>query len=753
MVVKKTPRPHQRQAVNDVTAAFENGAERGILSMACGTGKTLTALWIVETLSPETLLVVIPSLALLSEFLSEWRTQSGLPFDYLVVCSDDDVTEEYSDGIVINDDSTFVTTDPIRIANFLEGGGERRYVFSTYHSIHRISQALEVIPEISFDMVVADEAHRCAGRHEAHFTMLLDCTAIRAQRRLFVTATPRIYAEKDAAAFSMDNEAHFGKVMHVLPFRKAIQDGLLCDYKVVVVGIRPSELPWLQLDDPRYDTILKQVALLRGIHDCNITRLLTFHSTIERMVDFVSDLDERVAPRALGAVGSSKRTLTTIVTGHMPMSYRLEQLRELAEPPPNVCRTIANCSCLSEGIDVPSLDGIAYVDPKSSVISIVQSLGRVMRLDENKVLGTVIIPVIVPEDADPETVIRHNSFGTVWHVMEALRSCDDEFKAVVDRLREGSGEVEEEEPLFGSASSLGAVYAVPGYAGVNIDVAETIAVNSHPRGGTTPRIEFCLPFRDDIPAIMRAMYSRFMSFEREYPFEGDTPEGATRRWGEAYYAVHGKWPGRRSGIVAEFPTLSWRLLDDWMRDGRNGFQAGGSLITFFGVNYLPDLEVAEVQQWVANYVAIHGVPPPTDDTVVPECPGMTWRNLNKCLRLGRRGLPGGMTLRMLANPGSTEPIKRVRPTMAVGAMAKEIIRGYISETGKRPLSTSADEIESIKPEYNVTWRQLSERINSAGFDGRKVTFSQLVGEVVAELGVEVEVARGNRFTRRETEAA
>jgi superfamily II DNA or RNA helicase len=794
-IVKKTARLHQGEAVEDVSVKFEAGVERGILAMACGTGKTLSSMWIAERVAEETVLIVIPSLALLSEFLSEWRFQANLAFEYIVVCSDKDVTEEHwaEDNIVLNDDAYKVTTAPHTIAAFMQKVGQRRYIFSTYHSLHRITHAVELMDEhhggFTFDLAIADEAHRCAGRHDARFTMLVNDDLIHVKRRLFVTATPKIFVEDGDAeddVYSMDNEEYFGKVLHMLPFRKAIELGLLSDYRIMVAGISPSEVPWLDPQDPRYRTILRQVALARAIHDCGLTRILTFHSNIKKMHDFTAELDERIIPKAMHAVGSRVRTETTSVTFNTPMGERAAQLRDLASPTDGICRIVSNCSCLSEGIDVPELDAIGYIDPKSSVISIVQSLGRVMRLSDEKEIGTVIIPVIVPDDADAEAAVRDESFGTVWHVMEALRACDDEFKSVVERVhkrREASEEPEEpfeyqrtnppevvippteivefhfrkEVPdaiIVGdtvlTSCEADTDFVRPVQTVEDIEVRDIIRLGNSSvtllDGRKIPRVQFMSTFRDDIPGIMRAMYSRFLSLERKYPFEGDTPENAVARWGCAYFQHNNRYPNRRSGVVSEYPTLTWRLLDDWMRIGRNGFTAGGSLIDFFNLTRPADLDVKEIKKWIRNYIAIHKVVPGANDDPVPEYSSMTWRNLNKCLRMGRRGLPGGMTLQSLAG-NKREMIRRERPTTGISNQAPGLVRNFINTNGKRPLSTSTDEIEELKATgVTMTWRQLAGRVNSCGINGRKVAFSNLVSEIVAELGMAIPRNRGNRYS-------
>ncbi len=287
------PRPHQHEAIA-ATAENFTVADRGQLIMACGTGKTYTTLWIKEKLDARSTLVLVPSLSLLSQTLKEWTFAATQPFDVLCVCSDKTVGKRGDDEIIhsVADLAFPVTSNVDEIKQFLLGKGDK-VVFSTYQSSPLIAEAQALStpspspmqgegwdggrgaadtefstptlalplqgggdkPIPPFDLIIADEAHRCSGKAGRDFSTVLDGNLIRANKRLFATATPRTYAanvhkaaeERGVEVFGMDDEAVFGKVFYSLPFPKAIQRGLLTDYRVVIIGVDdPTIAEWIK---------------------------------------------------------------------------------------------------------------------------------------------------------------------------------------------------------------------------------------------------------------------------------------------------------------------------------------------------------------------------------------------------------------------------------------------------------------------------------------------------------------------------
>jgi superfamily II DNA or RNA helicase len=449
----RTPRPYQTAAVLDVVASMAQH-ERTQLVMACGSGKTLVMLWIAEARADERILVLVPTLLLLKQFRREWREAATLPFVDLAVCSDADTVEPDEWRVRADELGVPVTTDPATIAAFLRGAG-RRVVFATYASSARVAEAQATAGVPAFDLVVADEAHRVAGvvnigiHRERDLRVVLDAGRIRASRRLFATATPRVYGPgtrrsaeglDDVEIASMDDEALFGPVAHRLWFRAAVDLGVLTDYQLVAVLVTDAEVADLVrgragvivegkvLDA---ETLATLIAIRRAIDDLELTRAITFHHTIARARGFAL---------ALTQIGlTSLAPVAEHVSGAMSVDERERVLHILREPDrPTV---VTNARCLTEGIDVPSLDAVAFVDPRSSAVDIVQAVGRVMRTALGKDRGYVVVPVFLQEAdlANPEAAVESSAFARVLEVLRALRAHDPELTSDASRIKGSLG--------------------------------------------------------------------------------------------------------------------------------------------------------------------------------------------------------------------------------------------------------------------------------------------------------------------------
>jgi predicted helicase len=298
------PREHQREAIRDVVKGFTK-SDRGQLIMACGTGKTLTSLFIKEKLDAERTLVLLPSLSLLKQTMQVWRTHAKVPFEALPVCSDETVNQSEDEAVAHTSElGVPVTTDPAEIAAFLRRRSGPRVVFSTYQSSPQIAAAFDIGRVPAFDLAVADEAHRVAGIESSDFSTVLDATAIKARRRLFMTATPRYYTGRvlkaaqgaDLEVASMDDEAKFGTVFHRLTFGEAIKRELLTDYQVVVGGVDDAYKQWAEkgtlvtrdgdkITDAR--TLAGQIGLAKAMRKYDLHRTISFHS---RVADSASHL-------------------------------------------------------------------------------------------------------------------------------------------------------------------------------------------------------------------------------------------------------------------------------------------------------------------------------------------------------------------------------------------------------------------------------------------------------------------------------
>lgn len=492
---KKTLREHQQNALNATIKGLDD-ADRGKLIMACGTGKTFTSLKIAETMAGKgkTVLFLVPSLSLLSQTLTEWTQESETPLHSFAVCSDSDVgkTRNLDDDSIqatVSDLQYPATTNPKSLAGAFAARHDAEHmsvIYATYHSIAVIhdAQKLYGLPEI--DLIVCDEAHRTTGAtfdgdEESAFVRVHDNDYIRAQKRLYMTATPRIYGEKAKEAsgvelFSMDNQQHYGKELYVINFSEAVSRGLLVDYKVVVLAVEEGHInrrmqEMLKSDDNelKVDDAAKIIGCWKALSKQGLTidgdsqpmqRAVAFCQVIEKeykgknhkvsskliseMFGAVVDEYQRLEIEELRAEDPDAEIDTALtltceaehVDGSMNASEKEAKLDWLKEDTPeNTCRILSNVRCLSEGVDVPSLDAVLFLTPRSSQVDVVQSVGRVMRLSPGKKQGYVILPVVIPAGVEPSQALDDNkTYKVVWQVLNALRSHDDRFDAMINKL-------------------------------------------------------------------------------------------------------------------------------------------------------------------------------------------------------------------------------------------------------------------------------------------------------------------------------
>ncbi|MFF2143471.1 DEAD/DEAH box helicase [Kitasatospora sp. NPDC058190] len=490
---KKTPRPHQREAIDAVFEGFASH-ERGKLIMACGTGKTFTGLKTVERLAAEragrgegehtTVLFLVPSIALLSQTLREWSAETETPMRAFAVCSDVKVGKQQAaakqnqglhgdnQDMAPHDLALPATTDaPTLIKQMAGAKGEARLtvVFSTYQSIPTINQAQNAgLPR--FDLVLCDEAHRTtgvqlAGANESNFVKVHDAEYIRADRRLYMTATPRIYNEDtkadaknaDAVLTSMDDESKFGPEFHRLGFGQAVQQGLLTDYKVLILAVDETMVARTIQDGlagGSSELGIDDAAKIIGCWNALAKRAGTFadgtgftegESPMKRAVAFARSIaDSKTIKDRFNEVveaydGADDEVLSCEVDhvdgtfNTLKRNQKLDWLKQ--DPGPNNARILSNARCLSEGVDVPSLDAVLFLHPRNSVVDVVQSVGRVMRRAEGKNYGYIILPVAVPAGTSPEKALSGNDrFKVVWQVLQALRAHDDRFNAMVNKI-------------------------------------------------------------------------------------------------------------------------------------------------------------------------------------------------------------------------------------------------------------------------------------------------------------------------------
>lgn len=490
---RKSLRPHQTKAVADVLSGLTK-ADRGKLIMACGTGKTFTALKIAENIAGQggRVLFLVPSLSLLSQTLTEWTQESSIPLHSFAVCSDAEVGKKRKKS---DDDTVQTFAHELRYPATTHAGhlahemGKRHdakhlsVVFSTYHSIEVISAAQKQHGLPDFDLIVCDEAHRTTGatfdnEDESTFVKVHDAAFIRAAKRLYMTATPRIYADtakavaekENATLCSMDDPALYGDQLHVITFSEAVTLGLLCDYKVLVLTVDAKHISHrlqslladgnntLKVDDAArivgcWKALAKQgqSGRLDG-EDAAMRRAVAFCQVIERTKDGKTHkVSSKEIAGMFSAVVEAYRASedpdgetpsgslaceAAHVDGGMNAAEKEAKLAWLkADAPADTCRILSNVRCLSEGVDVPALDAVLFLTPRNSQVDVVQSVGRVMRNAPGKKRGYVIIPVVIPENTDPTDALdKSDTYRVVWEVLQALRSHDDRFDAFVNKL-------------------------------------------------------------------------------------------------------------------------------------------------------------------------------------------------------------------------------------------------------------------------------------------------------------------------------
>ena len=424
-------RPYQQEVVEQVLNIFKQHARTHIV-MACGTGKTRVALWVAEQLGAKNIVVFVPSLALVNQFMQEWLKVTIWPrASCLAVCSDETVTRGIDSIIVDPEECDFpVTTNPEEIHQFLKNTTDDvRLVFCTYHSSAVLAQGMQGCP--SFDYGVFDEAHKTAGNN--HFGLALDNQALPIQKRLFMTATPKHCninkknQEGEARlAYSMDSEALYGPRAYTLSFRKAINLGIITDYKIMISVVSAQHGLTIESELDGKIVALRKAAL----KDPNIAKVITFHKTIEEAYAF--------STRIRGNQDALLDFSSLHVSSLMPSHSRKNTMRTFQESGKSI---ISNARCLTEGIDVPAIDMVAFLNAKKSKIDIVQAIGRAMRKAPGKAYGYVFLPLFVDQNKGEsiESAIFRADYGSIWEVVQALSEQDEDLQATIEMLKQEKG--------------------------------------------------------------------------------------------------------------------------------------------------------------------------------------------------------------------------------------------------------------------------------------------------------------------------
>jgi superfamily II DNA or RNA helicase len=448
---RKTPLPHQRNALEDILNAFEE-EDRATALMACGTGKTLVALWATEQMKCQNVLVLLPSLTLVRQTLHEWLKETAWPhLSYLCICSDPTVAGKELDSIKINQsDLDFaVTTDITTVKQFLsQDPGGVKIVFSTYQSSNIVAEAMG--NNYCFDLGIFDEAHKTTGRTEKKFGFALKDENLNIQKRLFLTATPRHYnlnkrnKEGDFdLAYSMDNTDVYGKIAHQLSFAVAARQNIICNYKVIISVVTSEQVNKEMLkrgevlidgDIVNAQQVAHQIAFKEAINKYDIKRVFTFHKSVKSAKIFTGRSSEGIRTHL-------PEFNTFHVNGKMSTAERESVMNEFKNSDSSV---ISNARCLTEGVDLPAVDMVAFVSPKKSKVDIVQATGRAMRKDPHnpdKTHGYILVPLYLETTTGEsiENAVDEADFGEVWDILQALQEQDDVLTDIIKQMQEEKG--------------------------------------------------------------------------------------------------------------------------------------------------------------------------------------------------------------------------------------------------------------------------------------------------------------------------
>ena len=472
----KTLRDYQEAALDDVLKGFEN-SDRGKLIMACGTGKTFTALRIAERQAGpgKTVLFLTPSISLLSQSLLDWANDADVPLKLFAVCSDTKAGRGAGDYEDIShyDLAYPATTDAVKLKSRLDltdRAGAMTVIFSTYQSLDVIADAQKAgLPKI--DLIIGDEAHRTTGvslvgnDSESNFQRVHNDSFISAEKRLYMTATPRIYGDRAKrkanesllTIASMDDQTKYGPEFHRLGFGQASELGILAPYKVVIFNVDLEQIG-IDLDKHLSDesspinmsNAASMVGCWNGLGKRGTSgfdfgtdplpakRAVAFSNRISESKLFEEHFP-KIVESCIAAAGEHVENPLRCQVHHVDGTQNaLERANHLSwlrkEPDPGTCSILTNARCLTEGIDVPALDAILFLHPRRSDIDVVQAVGRVMRKAEGKEFGYIILPIAQASNASADDTLRNSAYKAVWQVINAISAHDDRFEAQINQL-------------------------------------------------------------------------------------------------------------------------------------------------------------------------------------------------------------------------------------------------------------------------------------------------------------------------------
>lgn len=652
----KTPRPHQRRAIRRILKSLRRRGRdvRCQCIMACGTGKTFIALRVKERLKPDLTVVFVPTLQLVAQLKRNWEEDRRQNFTSFVVCSDSTVVDGWR--LKASDIGLRATTNPEKIAGFMQRSGPK-VIFCTYQSSERIAKA-QAISGVTVDFIVCDEAHRTTGIDgKGCFQVVLDRDQVVAKKRLFMTATPRMFtktafhkAQKlGIRLVGMDNEPLYGPVAFEYSFPEAIKDKMLCDYKVVVVTVTDQEVQKAietrsflahQHQQMLVEDVAKHVGLGKAIRKYGLERVVAFVNRVRDAAAYGDENNARGFVQTMSATGVLSRRLawSAHVEGAMSVAQRQLRLDVLGSAQEGIVRVLYNARCLTEGVDTPAMDAVAFLACRSSVVDIAQTAGRGLRLPPGWVpteetpqppTAYIVVPLFVGS-GEPEDVRVLKAFAHLTEVLVAMRAIDHRLEAWINEVKIGGAQTPTTPELidFGGLSSLSIG-----------KVTQSVALRSAPI---------------EPPVLMT--------------------EEEVLRWMQEFLRDYGQWPTKH-----RIPPKSWK-----------GTRA----------------------QW-GEATPYAGFP-------------LKWKYLDQCLRLGKRGLPGGSSLAKVRERLLGGPSKLTQKL--IFSWAKE----YNKDTGRWPHKNSGEATPYAG--YPLSWRSI-DRAVQRGVLGFKTTLSTLMAPLRAQSGV------------------
>ena len=437
--IKYSPRPHQKDAI-DAVLRETKVSDKGSIVMPTGSGKTLTSLWITESVKANTVLFLAPSLQLIRQTKDAWIDQCNEDFLWIACCSatdieDRDTAKEMSGGMV--------STDPSEIDGFMRFTTGKKVFFSTYQSLPSVINA-----GVEFDIIISDEAHRTAGvsKNELGLFNLVHSKELKSKFRLFQTASPKVFKddlleiienEDEVFSFDMNNEKLYGRIVYEMTLGEAIEKKMLCDFRIVAIGVNDQEVAE-HLNNRTYvadgisaDEAAAAIAIQEIFNKIGTTHMISFHSRLA-LAEMTSKELNKLA------------IFSETVKGTMSTKKREKAFKRFKKKPKAV---LTNAFALQEGIDIKKVDSIFFSSPKSSTISIIQAMGRALRLDPDNPdkIATIVVPVYTV--GDPNEGINDSAFKSLYQLISSVSEVDHRVRAYVQGITEGKAERGENKPI------------------------------------------------------------------------------------------------------------------------------------------------------------------------------------------------------------------------------------------------------------------------------------------------------------------